>query len=283
MTREKLIAQINTKKSYLCVGLDTDLSKMPETYPRNAEGMLAFNRMVIEETADFCVAYKPNLAFYEVLGSAGWEVLKATIAAIPKDCLVIADAKRGDIGNTASAYAKAVFDDLGADAVTVAPYMGKDAIAPFLEFENKWTISLALTSNPGAADFQYHGTPPLYEKVIEACRSWGSPDQMMFVVGATRADDMTRIRTLAPDNFFLVPGIGAQGGDLEATSRAGFIREKGVLDSGNGNQAPVGLLVNSSRGIIFADTGENHRSAIRAAARDLRDEMAQLMDDFYKI
>lgn len=270
MTRKQLIEAIQAKKSYLCVGLDTVIEKLPSGYRRDAEGVLAFNRMVIEETADVAVAYKPNLAFYETMGAEGWEVLKATVAAVPEDCMVIADAKRGDIGNTATAYARALFEDLGADAVTVAPYMGEDSVRPFLEFEDKWTIVLALTSNSGAADFQYIGDPPLFEQVITRCRQWGGAERLMFVVGATRAAEMKRIRQLAPDNFFLVPGIGAQGGDLAATSRAGFI----APETGGG----CGLLVNSSRGIIYASSGDDHRSAIRAAARSVKEEMEALLN-----
>lgn len=273
MNRAQLVREIELKKSYLCVGLDTVVNKMPVKYPRNPEGMLAFNKMVIEETSDLCVAYKPNTAFYEAWGSEGWDVLKQTIAAIPKECFVIADAKRGDIGNTASAYAKALFLDLGADAVTVSPYMGKDAVEPFLNEEGKWTIVLGVTSNPGAADFQYHGTPPLYELVTKTCLTWGSPDQLMFVVGATRPDEMRHFRDLAPENFYLVPGVGAQGGDLKAISEAGFIR--------TGSRRDVGLLVNSSRGIIYAGDGANHRERIRAAARQMQQEMADLLDTLH--
>lgn len=273
MNRAQLVREIELKKSYLCVGLDTVVNKMPVKYPRNPEGMLAFNKMVIEETSDLCVAYKPNTAFYEAWGSEGWDVLKQTIAAIPKECFVIADAKRGDIGNTASAYAKALFLDLGADAVTVSPYMGKDAVEPFLNEEGKWTIVLGVTSNPGAADFQYHGTPPLYELVTKTCLTWGSPDQLMFVVGATRPDEMRHFRDLAPENFYLVPGVGAQGGDLKVISEAGFIR--------TGSRRDVGLLVNSSRGIIYAGDGANHRERIRAAARQMQQEMADLLDTLH--
>lgn len=273
MNRAQLVREIELKKSYLCVGLDTVVNKMPVKYPRNPEGMLAFNKMVIEETSDLCVAYKPNTAFYEAWGSEGWDVLKQTIAAIPKECFVIADAKRGDIGNTASAYAKALFLDLGADAVTVSPYMGKDAVEPFLNEEGKWTIVLGVTSNPGAADFQYHGTPPLYELVTKTCLTWGSPDQLMFVVGATRPDEMRHFRDLAPENFYLVPGVGAQGGDLKVISEAGFIR--------TGSRRGVGLLVNSSRGIIYAGDGANHRERIRAAARQMQQEMADLLDTLH--
>ena len=271
MTRQELINQIRQKQSYLCVGLDTVASKMPESYPRTVEGMLDFNRMLIDETAEYAVAYKPNLAFYEALGTAGWELLKETIAYIPDECLVIADAKRGDIGNTAEAYAKAMFDDLKADAVTIAPYMGKDAVQPFLEHSGKWTIVLGLTSNPGAADFQYHGEPPLYERVIRTCAEWGNPEQLMFVVGATRPQDMAGIRAMVPEHYFLVPGVGAQGGDLTSVSQSGF--------SSAAKDADPGLLVNSSRGIIYAGKGEDHRERIRAAAREIALDMSKLLRD----
>lgn len=266
MTKLELIEQINRKESFLCVGLDTDPAKMPEQFAKTPEGMLAFNKMVIEATSDLCVAYKPNLAFYEVFGAAGWDVLKETIATIPKHCMVIADAKRGDIGNTASAYAKAIFDDLKADAITVAPYMGKDSITPFLDYANKWTIVLGLTSNPGANYFQFHGQPPLYEQVITTCAQWGSPEQLMFVVGATRPEGLARVREIAPDHFFLVPGVGAQGGDLLETAKAGLI--------GPSRKQGIGLLVNASRAIIYAGHYEVH---IRAAARKMQQEMAQFM------
>ena len=266
LTRSALVAEIQRKQSYLCVGLDTVVDKLPIGYSRDAEGVLAFNKAIIEATHNYAVAYKPNLAFYEELGSDGWDVLKQTIAAIPNECLVIADAKRGDIGNTAEAYARAIFEDLNADAVTVAPYMGEDSVVPFLAYTNKFTIVLALTSNGGARDFQYHGTPPLYERVIAKCREWGSAEQLMFVVGATRSDDLARVRALAPDNFFLVPGVGAQGGDLGEVSRSGFI----APEHGGG----CGLLVNSSRGILYASTGDDHLARSAAAANELAHEMA---------
>lgn len=266
MTKAELIEQINRKESFLCVGLDTDPAKIPAQFAKTPEGMLAFNKMVIDATSDLCVAYKPNLAFYEVFGSAGWEVLKETIAAIPDHCMVIADAKRGDIGNTASAYAKAIFEDLNADAITVAPYMGHDSIRPFLEYQNKWTIVLGLTSNPGANDFQFYGQPPLFEHVITTCAHWGTSEQLMFVVGATRPEGMARVREIAPDHFFLVPGVGAQGGDLLETANAGLIaqsRSKGI-----------GLLINASRAIIYA--GQD-ATTIRAAARKMQEDMAAFM------
>ncbi len=264
MNRAELVAEIKRKGSYLCVGLDTDIEKMPVHLREDKDGMLKFNEAIIQATADLCVSYKPNLAFYEQYGERGWGILKETIQMIPDSCFVIADAKRGDIGNTAGYYAKAIFNDLGADAITVAPYMGKDAITPFLEFEDKWTIVLGLTSNPGAADFQYHGTPPLYEQVIRKCAEWGSPDQLMYVVGATRPEDLSTIREMVPNHFFLVPGVGAQGGSLSAVSKAAL-----TLDAG--------LLVNSSRGILYAGSDEDFALAARKAAFDLQQEMRGLL------
>ena len=264
MNRAQLVNEIKRKGSYLCVGLDTDLNKIPDHLKGDKDGMLKFNESIIQATADLCVAYKPNLAFYEQYGEKGWGILKETIQMIPDSCMVIADAKRGDIGNTASYYAKAVFNDLGADAITVAPYMGKDAITPFLEFEDKWTIVLGLTSNPGAADFQYHGDTPLYEKVIRKCAEWGSPEQLMYVVGATRPDDLANIRAMVPDHFFLVPGVGAQGGSLSAVSKAAL-----TLDAG--------LLVNSSRGILYAGGTEDFATDSRKAAFVLQQEMKTLL------
>ena len=264
MTRSQLIQEIKTKGSYLCVGLDTDLNKIPNHLPKSVEGLLEFNKGIIDATHDLCVAYKPNFAFYEQYGSDGWAALKETIDYIPDNCMVVADAKRGDIGNTAAAYARAIFDDLGADAVTVAPYMGRDAIDPFLEHKDKWTIVLGLTSNAGAADFQYIGSPSLHEQVITKCAEWGSPEQLMFVIGATRPEDMQRIRTMVPDYFFLVPGVGAQGGSLEEVSKAGL-------------NSDCGLLVNSSRGIIYAGNGEDYKEKARDAASVLASSMKSFL------
>lgn len=260
MTKVELYQEIKRKGSYLCVGLDTDLSKIPSHLGQGPEAMLAFNKAIIEATHEHCVAYKPNLAFYEQYGTEGWEVLKESIRLIPENCFVIADAKRGDIGNTAAAYARALFDDLGADAVTVAPYMGRDAVEPFLEHDDKWTIVLGLTSNPGAADFQYHGVPPLYEQVIRRCAEWGSPEKLMYVVGATRPEDLRQIRELVPEHFFLVPGVGAQGGSLSDVSLAGL-------------NSDCGLLVNSSRGIIYAGNGEDFADKAAQAAASLAGDM----------
>lgn len=264
MTRSELIGAIRTKNSYLCVGLDTRREKLPALLRGKPEDLLTFNKAIIEATAPFCVAYKPNLAFYEQYGTDGWNALQQTVQAIPDDCLVIADAKRGDIGSTAEAYARALFEDLGADAVTVAPYMGRDAVEPFLEHKNKWTIVLGLTSNPGADDFQYHGQPALHELVIRKCAEWGSPDQLMFVVGATRPEAMKTIRSWVPEHFFLVPGVGAQGGSLSAVSEAALTKD-------------AGLLVNSSRGVIYAGSGEDYAAKAADAARVLQTEMSELL------
>ncbi len=265
MTRSELIGAIRAKRSYLCVGLDTHREKIPALLRGTPEDLLTFNKAIIEATAPYCVAYKPNLAFYEQYGTDGWNVLQQTIEAIPDDCLVIADAKRGDIGSTAEAYARALFENLGADAVTVSPYMGRDAIQPFLEHKHKWTIVLGLTSNPGADDFQYHGEPALHERVIRKCAEWGSSEQLMFVVGATRPEAMKTIRSWVPEHFFLVPGVGAQGGSLSAVSEAALTPD-------------IGLLVNSSRGIIYAGSGEDFAAKAADAAAHLQAEMARLLN-----
>ncbi len=260
MNRAELFNKIREKDSFLCVGLDPD----PARLPAHLNGdVLAFNRAIIDATRDHCVAYKPNTAFYEALGLHGMQLLKDTIDYIGKDHFVIADAKRGDIGNTSRYYAKSAFHTLGADAVTVAPYMGSDSVQPFLEYDGKWVILLALTSNAGSQDFQHahqDGAAPLYAKVMTTAAGWGSPDQLMFVCGATQADRFAELRALTPDHFFLVPGIGAQGGDLEGVCRHGM-------------NDHCGLLVNSSRGILYAGNGEDFASAAAAAAGTLREQM----------
>lgn len=264
MTRADLFAQIKQKQSYLCVGLDADVAKLPGHLLSLADPIFEFNKQIIDATRPFAVAYKPNLAFYEALGAAGWESLRKTIAYIPRECLVIADAKRGDIGNTSHLYAKAFFETLGADAVTVAPYMGEDSIKPFVGFPGKWVIVLAHTSNPGSQDFQVVRDDQgelLFEKVIRKARQWATPDQLMFVVGATHADRMGAIRALAPEHFFLVPGVGAQGGDLQAISKQGM-------------NAQCGLLVNASRSILYASSGEDFAEAAKSEAQKLQAEMA---------
>ena len=260
MNRTDLSAAIRERGTFLCVGLDPDPAKIPASFEGD---VLAFNRHIIDETRDFCVAYKPNTAFYEALGLHGMHLLRHTIDYIGPRHLVIADAKRGDIGNTSGYYASFAFETLGADAITVAPYMGKDSVSPFLEFSDKWTIVLALTSNPGAEDFQH--TPqedgqPLYEKVMRQCMEWGTPDQLMFVCGATRADRFADLRRIAPHHFFLVPGVGAQGGDLAGVCHYGM-------------NAEGGLLVNSSRGIIYADNP-------RLAAQELQRQMTSALKKY---
>ena len=252
MTRAQLVEQIKKKKSYLCVGLDTDLTKIPKHLLAGPDPVFEFNKQIIDATHEYCVAYKPNLAFYEALGPKGWESLQKTVDYIPKDIFKIADAKRGDIGNTSSLYAQAFFQQMNFDALTVAPYMGEDSVKPFLAFKNKWVILLAHTSNPGSADFQLLESQStgrkLYEEVIMKSQQWGTPDNLMYVVGATRADKIGEIRKCAPEHFFLVPGVGAQGGNLEQVSRFGMNKE-------------CGLLVNSSRGIIYNSSGKDFATA----------------------
>ncbi len=267
MTRSELIQQIKTKRSFLCVGLDTDIDKVPRHLLDYEDPVFEFNRQIIEATADLCVAYKPNIAFYESRGVAGWQSLQKTWAALPKDCLSIADAKRGDIGNTASMYAKAFFDQrmsgLGFDALTIAPYMGHDAVQPFLDFDGKWSIVLALTSNAGGLDFQTHRDAEgiqLFERVIQKSNTWGTINNLMYVVGATRGEAFTAIRKLAPDHFLLVPGVGAQGGSLQEVCRYGM-------------NADCGLLVNATRSIIYASSGEDFADRAREEALALQQDM----------
>ena len=264
----KLYEAILAKQSYLCVGLDPDISKIPNCFGKGVEAVEVFCLAVINSTKHVAVAYKPNLAFFEPYGSKGWEVLDRVIESIPSDCLVIADAKRGDIGNTSSKYAEAIFDGLGADAITVAPYMGADSVTPFTDRKDKWTILLALTSNPGADDFEFHGDTPLFEKVLSKAQDWGTPDNLMFVVGATRPEMLARVRELAPSSFLLVPGVGAQGGTIEGVAKFGL-------------NARCGLLVNSSRGIIYAgedeETVEAAMSKTKAAAEDLATKMSETL------
>jgi orotidine-5'-phosphate decarboxylase len=269
MSCKELFEQILTKKSYLCVGLDTDFARLPKHLLELEDPIFEFNRQIIEATADLCVAYKPNTAFYEAQGSKGWHALERTVAAISSEHLIIADAKRGDIGNTSSMYARAFFEQMNCDAVTVAPYMGADSVQPFLEFEGKWVVLLGLTSNVGSQDFQLGtqdgSTQPLYEKVLRTAQTWGTPDNLMFVVGATHPEKFREIRRIAPDNFLLVPGVGAQGGDLQAVSE-------------NGWNAHGGLLVNASRSIIYASAGEDFAEKARAEALKLQQEMARFLE-----
>jgi orotidine-5'-phosphate decarboxylase len=266
MTRTELVASIRRKKSLLCVGLDTEEHLVPEHFQGESHPVRAFNEAIVEVTHDLAVAYKLNLAFYEALGDQGWLDLEATIAFIRSkgDCFIIADAKRGDIGNTARKYAEAFFDRLDVDAVTLAPYMGRDSISPFMGRPGKWGIVLGVTSNAGAEDFQFlqvDGGKRLFEVVMERCTAWGTSDELMFVVGATRPETLAEARKAAPDHFFLVPGVGAQGGDLNA-----------VLDAGWA--ADGGLLINSSRGILYAGKGESAIPAARVAAKELQQAMA---------
>lgn len=271
MNRSQLFDQIRKKGSYLCVGLDTDIEKIPRHLLSSPDPVFEFNRQIIDATADHCVAFKPNLAFYEALGPRGWESLQKTLEYIPKEIFTIADAKRGDIGNTSSLYARAFFQQMNFDAVTVAPYMGEDSVSPFMKFEGKWVILLAHTSNSGSQDFQLIESKTtnrrLYEEVIIRSQQWGNADQLMYVVGATQAERMKDIRALAPEHFFLVPGVGAQGGDLEMVSKYGM-------------NSQCGLLVNSSRAIIYASDGKDFAEAAGKAAKDVQAEMAVMLEKF---
>lgn len=250
---DKLIKALSNKKTMLCVGLDTDMDKLPEPMAKSTSGMYYFNKEIIEATKDFAVAYKINTAFYEQYGLKGWEILKATVDMIPKDAFLILDAKRGDIGNTSAAYAKAFFEDMRADALTVAPYMGSDSIKPFLEYTDKFVFLLALTSNAGSFDFQrlISGGKPLYKHVTEISANWADCTNLGFVVGATHPDELAELRAEHRDRVFLIPGVGAQGGDIEA-----------VLAANKGKPS----LINVSRGIIYASSGEDFASAARAKA-----------------
>lgn len=274
MKRTDLVNHIFEKGSFLCVGLDPDIKKIPDCIAGSpAERILNFNKAIIDATAPFCVAYKPNVAFYECFGAEGWDALAKTVAYIREkypDQFIIADAKRGDIGNTAARYATAFFDNMNFDAVTLAPYMGEDSVKPFLEYEDRWGIILALTSNPSAEDFELVKDAKgvaLYQRVIRMSRHWGSPINTMYVVGATRPEALDEIRELAPRHFLLVPGVGAQGGSLEEVMAHGLIDE-------------CGLLVNSSRGIIHASTGEDFAAAAAEAARTLALRMAEGLRKF---
>jgi orotidine-5'-phosphate decarboxylase len=270
MKPEKLFKEITSKKSYLCIGLDTDLKKIPTHLLKEKDPVFEFNKQIIDSTHKYAVAYKPNIAFYEALGSKGWESLEKTLEYIPENIFTIADAKRGDIGNTSGLYAKAFFETMKFDSITVAPYMGEDSVKPFLEFKNKTVIILALTSNSGSNDFQMlklKNDEHLYMEVIRLSKTWGDISQIMYVVGATKAQMLEQIRTLVPDNFLLVPGVGAQGGSLEDVSKYGMNKQ-------------CGLLVNSSRGIIYASTGKDFASAAEHEARILQEEMSVCLDKY---
>jgi orotidine-5'-phosphate decarboxylase len=267
MNREKLVEQIRTKRTFLCVGLDTDIKKIPQHLLTEASPLFTFNKAIIDATAPYCVAYKPNLAFYESLGVSGMAAFEQTVRYLKKfypTHFIIADAKRGDIGNTSAMYARTFFEEYDIDSLTVAPYMGEDSVSPFLGYDGKWVILLALTSNRGSADFQLmedQGGERLFERVLRVSQQWAGPDKMMYVVGATQGAMFKEIRRLAPEHFLLVPGVGAQGGSLQEVCRYGMISD-------------CGLLVNSSRGIIYASNDTDFAEAAAASARKLQEEMA---------
>lgn len=273
MTRKELIASIQRKRSFLCVGLDTDLKKVPAHLLQEEDPVFAFNKAIIDATAPYCVAYKPNLAFYESMGVKGWIAFEKTVAYLREnypDQFIIADAKRGDIGNTSAMYARTFFEEMNLDAVTVAPYMGEDSVTPFLGYEGKWVILLALTSNKGSHDFQLTEDAQgekLFEKVLRKSQEWAGNDQMMYVVGATQGKAFEDIRRIAPHHFLLVPGIGAQGGSLEEVCKYGMTSE-------------CGLIVNSSRAIIYADATERFAQVAGEKAREVQAQMAQELDKY---
>lgn len=273
MNRQELIDLIYARRSFLCVGLDVDKNKMPEHLREEKDGVFLFNKAIIDATIDCAVAYKPNLAFYEAMGIEGLVQLKKTMEylhGLGKKAFTIADAKRGDIGNTSQQYAKAFLDpkgDFDFDALTIAPYMGADSVQPFTVYENKWVILLALTSNKGAFDFQFlpvDGEKKLFEQVLQTSQQWGTPENMMYVVGATKADMLTQVRAIVPESFLLVPGVGAQGGSLEEVCKYGLTKE-------------CGLLVNSSRGIIYASNGEDFAERAAEEARKLQKAMSSVL------
>lgn len=270
MTKQQLIDNIRRKKSFLCVGLDTDVNKIPEhLFDETDDAIFEFNKRIIDATADLCVAYKPNLAFYESIGLEGWDILERTVDYIRTnypDQFIIADAKRGDIGNTSAMYARTFFGNMDFDAVTVAPYMGEDSVSPFLTYENKWAIVLALTSNKGAFDFQFmeENGERLFEKVLKTSKNWGTDENMMYVVGATKAEMLADIRKIIPTHFLLVPGVGAQGGSLQEVAKYGLTDE-------------CGLLVNSSRQIIYASSEADFAEKAREEAMKVQEEMSPLI------
>lgn len=270
MTRQEIVNQIKAKKSFLCVGLDSDYDKLPKHLLESESPVFEFNKAIIDATAPFTIAYKPNLAFYESRGLTGWKDLELTVEYLKKnypEIFLIADAKRGDIGNTSRMYADAFFKNMNFDSVTVAPYMGADSVKPFLEFENKFVILLALTSNKSAEDFQYYSNKenaPLYTQVIKTANTWGNANNMMFVVGATKASMLVNVREVAPENFLLVPGVGAQGGSLKEVAEYGMTKE-------------CGLIVNASRSVIFASQEKDFAEAAQAEARSMQEEMESLL------
>ena len=268
MNHQQLFNRIQQKRSFLCIGLDTDLSKIPPHLLSYQDPIFEFNKRIIDVTHDLCVAYKPNIAFYESRGFEGWLALEKTVQHIPDAILKLADAKRGDIGNTSRMYAMGFFNKMSFDAITLSPYMGSDSVLPYLQFENKWVVLLALTSNAGAADLQYLKTENgmLFESVLRTAKEWGTIDNTMFVVGATKAEMMKKVRTIVPDHFLLVPGVGAQGGSLAEVAK-------------NGLNDKCGLLVNSSRGIIYASKGEDFAEAARAEALLIQQQMESILDE----
>jgi orotidine-5'-phosphate decarboxylase len=267
MTKKELIENIKAKQSFLCVGLDTDIKKIPEHLLKEEDPIFAFNKAIIDATAPYCIAYKPNLAFYESMGLKGWMAFEKTISYLNENYpeqFIIADAKRGDIGNTSAMYARTFFEEMNLDALTVAPYMGEDSVTPFLSYPNKWVILLALTSNKGSADFQLTTDEKgerLFEKVLKKSGEWGNDENMMYVVGATRGQLFEDIRKVVPNHFLLVPGVGAQGGSLEEVCKYGMNSE-------------CGLIVNSSRAIIYADKSENFAAVAAEKAREVQEQMA---------
>ena len=269
MNKQELVFQIRNKISFLCVGLDSDITKIPKHLLEYEDPIFEFNKQIIEATKGFCIAYKPNIAFYESMGSVGWDTLKKTIDFIPKDIFIIADAKRGDIGNTSRMYADTFFKNMSFDSVTVNPYMGSDSVTPFLEFKDKWVIVLALTSNKGALDFQNLLTSDsnhIFEKVIEISKNWGDDNNMMYVVGATMAKKLIEIRKIIPNHFLLIPGIGAQGGSLQDVVKYGM-------------NSDCGLIVNSSRGIIYAGNQLDFAEKAKEAAQKIQHEMALILNE----
>ena len=267
MKRSKLIEQIRKKKSFLCVGLDTDINKIPSFLLDFDDPIFEFNKRIIDATHELCIAYKPNIAFYEALGSKGWDSLKKTVDYIPEDIFTIADAKRGDIGNTSKMYAEAFFNTYNFDSITLSPYMGEDSITPFLKFQDKWSIVLALTSNKGALDFQkvsHNENSFYYEKVLNQVSKWGDVNNTMFVIGATNASDLKNIRNIVPDHFLLVPGVGAQGGDLNEVVK-------------NGINNDIGLIINSSRGIIYASSEKDFAEKAKKSAQEIQQKMANFL------
>tara|TARA_B100000902_G_scaffold64673_1_gene71267 strand:- start:6247 stop:7065 length:819 start_codon:yes stop_codon:yes gene_type:complete len=267
MNRELLISQIKKKKSFLCIGLDTDFTKIPSHLLSSKDPIFNFNKAIIDATCDLCVAYKPNIAFYESMGSKGWDSLKKTLDYIPKDIFTIADAKRGDIGNTSSMYAKTFFEYMDFDSITVSPYMGSDSVLPFLNYKNKWVILLALTSNVGSQDFQNiisSNNKNIFEEVIEISKNWGTNKNMMYVVGATQVSYLSKIRRIIPDHFLLIPGVGAQGGDIDSVVK-------------NAINKDCGLLVNSSRNIIYASSDVDFADQARIQAKILQEKMSLIL------